>query len=162
MGANDALFLGFRKHIHNAFEALGPITFGQAVHEANVDMIGVEFAAETLEIIASSGRIARPRLGEHRDFITRDMFERFGHVRMAAVGIGGIEEAQAMVVAVEEHVGKALDAEGSLVGMMAAADSAGAHGEAAGLDARLAESYSIRSAELVRESRKGKCGPSKG
>ena len=83
-------------------------------------------------------------------------------MRVAAVRIGGIEEAQTMIIAIEEQVGEAFNAEGSLVGMMTAADSAGAHGEAAGLDARLAESYSIRSAELVRESRKGKCGPSKG
>src|SRR5437879_12355591 len=78
VSANDPLFLGFRKHIHNAFEALGPITFGEAVHEANVDMIDAEFAAETVEIFASSGRIGRPRLGELRELVTRDERERVG------------------------------------------------------------------------------------
>ena len=90
------------------------------------------------------------------------MLERFGDVRMAAVRIGGIKEAQPMIVAIEEQVRKALDAESSLVGMMTATDGAGAHGEAAGLDARLTESHSIRSAELAREGGKSGCGPSEG
>src|SRR5438309_10949379 len=76
VSANDPLFLGFRKHIHNAFAALGPMTFGEAVHEANVDMSDAEFAAETAEICVSRGRIARPRLGEPGDFMARDMRER--------------------------------------------------------------------------------------
>src|SRR5256885_5725159 len=50
-----------------------------------------------------------------------------------SVRIGGIEEAQTMIIAIEEQVGEAFNAEGSLVGMMTAADGSGAHGEAAGL-----------------------------
>jgi hypothetical protein len=90
------------------------------------------------------------------------VLERFGNVRMAAVGIGGIEEAQTMIVAIEEQVGEAFDAEGSLVGMMTAANSAGAHGEAAGLDGSLTEGHSVGGAELARERGKSKRTPREG
>src|SRR5256886_13091984 len=94
----------------------------------------------------------RSRFREHGDFIGRDVLQGFGDVRVTAVGISGIEEAQAVVVAIEEQIGEAFDAQSSLVGMMTAADSAGAHGEAAGLDAGLSEGYSVCGAELARES----------
>ena len=55
VSANDPFFLGFRENVPDAFVALGPITFGEAVHETDVEVIGAEFAAETIEIVASSG-----------------------------------------------------------------------------------------------------------
>jgi len=39
------------------------------------------------------------------------VFEGFRNVRVAAVRIGGVEEAQAVVVAVEEQVRESLEAE---------------------------------------------------
>jgi len=132
------------------------------MHEADVDVFSAELAAKTVEIGAGGGRVARPRFGEYGDFVSRDVLERFGNVRMAAVGIGGIEEAQTMIVAIEEQVGEAFDAEGSLVGMMTAANSAGAHGEAAGLDASLTEGHSVGGAELARERGKSERTPREG
>jgi hypothetical protein len=79
------------------------------------------------------------------------MLEGFGDVRMAAVAIGGIEEAEAVLVAIQKKLGEALDAESSLMRMMAGADGACAHGEATGLDAGLAQSDGIRRAEFARE-----------
>src|SRR6267143_4461787 len=143
VSANDAFFLGFGENIHDAFVAVGPIAFGEAVHEADVDVIGAEFAAEAVEIGASRGGVARPGLGEHGDFVAGNVLQRFGDVRVAAVGVGGIEEAQAVVVAIEKQAGEAFDAEGSLVRMMTAANGAGAHSQAASLDAGLAESHSV-------------------
>ena len=32
MGANDAFLFGFGENVHDAFEALGPVTFGETVH----------------------------------------------------------------------------------------------------------------------------------
>ncbi len=151
MSANDALFFGFGENVHDAFVALGPIAFGEAVHEADVDVIGAELAAKTVEIGASGGGVARPRFGEHGDCIARDVLQGFGNVRVTAVRIGGIEEAQTMIIAIEEQVGEAFNAEGSLVGMMTAADGSGAHGEAAGLDVSLTEGHSVGGAELARE-----------
>src|SRR6267143_6443975 len=113
MSANDALFFGFGENIHDALVALGPIAFGEAVHEADVDVIGAELAAKTVEIGASRGGVARPRFGEHGDFIARDVLQGFGDVRVAAVRIGGIEEAQTMIIAIEEQVGEAFYAKGS-------------------------------------------------
>ena len=153
MSANDAFFFGFGENVHDPFVAVGPIVFGEAMHEADVDMISAQFAAKTVEIGAGGDGVAGPRFRQHGDFIARDLLQGFGDVRVTAVGISGIEEAQAAVVAIEEQVGEAFDAESSLVGMMTAADSAGAHGEPAGLDAGLAEGHSVCGAELARESR---------
>jgi len=152
MSANDAFFFGFGENIHDPFVAVGPIVFGEAMHEADVDMVSAQFAAKTVEIGAGGDGVAGPRFREHGDFIARDVLQGFGDVRVTAVGISGIEEAQAVVVAIEEQIGEAFDAQSSLVGMMTAADSAGAHGEAAGLDAGLSEGYSVCGAELARES----------
>jgi hypothetical protein len=82
------------------------------------------------------------------------MLEGFSDVRMAAVRIAGVEEAQAVVVAVEKQVREALCSESGLVRTVADANRAGAHGQAARLNAGLAEGDSVRGAELARESGK--------
>jgi hypothetical protein len=86
------------------------------------------------------------------------MLEGFGDVRMAAVGIGSVKKTKAVIVAVEEEFGEAFDTERSLVGMVADADRAGAHGQAAGLYAGFAEGDGIGSGELLGKSRDGE-GP---
>ena len=53
-----------------------------------------------------------------------------------------------MIVAVEEKIGESFDAERGLIGMMAGADGAGAHGETAGFDAGAAESDGIGGGEF--------------
>src|SRR2546422_6431892 len=63
VSADDALFFGFGENIHDAFVALGPIAFAEAVHKADVDVIGAEFAAEAVEIRTSGDGVARPGLG---------------------------------------------------------------------------------------------------
>src|SRR4029077_7486667 len=70
---------------------------------------------------------------------------------MAAVGVGGIEEAEAVFVAVEKQAGEALEAKRCLTRMVADADGAGAHGEPAGLDAGFAERDSVGRRELAGE-----------
>ena len=47
VGADDALFLGFGEHVHHAFVAIRPVALGEAVHKADVDVIGAQLAAET-------------------------------------------------------------------------------------------------------------------
>ena len=157
MSADDALFFGFGENIHDAFVALGPIAFGEAMHQTDIDVVSAKFAAEALEIGAGSGGVASPGLGEDGDFVAGDAFEGFRDMRVAAVRISGVKEAQAMVVAVEEQVRETLDAEGGLMRMVAGADGAGAHGEAAGLDAGLTESHGVSGAEFS-----GECGESRG
>src|SRR5260370_18864261 len=151
MGADDAFFLGFGENVHDALEAVSPIAFGEAVHEADVDVIGAKLAAETVEICASRGGVACPSFGEDGDFIAGDMFEGFRDMRVAAVRIGGVEEAQAVVVAVEEQVRQTLEAEGGLMRMVADANGASAHGQAASREAGLAEGDGVRDAEFSRE-----------
>src|ERR1700751_297236 len=80
------------------------------------------------------------------------MLERFGNVRMASVGVGGVEETEAVVVSVEQEIGEALDAKSSLMRVMSGADRAGAHGEAAGLNAGAAKSDCFGGGEFLAES----------
>ena len=115
VGANDSLLLGIFEDVHNAAVAGGPIGLGEAMHEADVEVVGAEFATEAVEIGAGGGGIAGPSFGEDGNSVARDMFEGFGDVRMAPVGIGGVEETEAAVVTVEEKIGKAFDAERGLV-----------------------------------------------
>jgi len=155
MGADNAFFLGFGENVHDALEAVSPIAFGEAVHQADIDVIGAKLAAEAVEICASGG-VACPSFGEDGDFMAGDMLEGFGDVQVAAVGIGGVEEAQAVVVAIEEQVRETLESEGGLMRMVPDANGAGAYGEAARLDAGLAESDGVRGAEFSRERRESK------
>ena len=104
MSADGSLLFCLGEHIHHALETLGPIALGDAVHEADIEIVGAEFAAEAVEIGAGCSSIARPGLGQHGNFVARHVFERLGHVRMASVGISCIEEAQPVIVAVEEQI----------------------------------------------------------
>src|SRR5260370_22705411 len=115
MSANNAFFLGFGEGIHHALEALSPITLCNAMHQAGIDMIGAKLAEEAIKIGTGRGSVACPGLGKDGDFIAGDVFEGFRNGRVAAVRISGVEEAQAVVVAVEEQVGEPLKAESSLV-----------------------------------------------
>src|SRR5260370_4536792 len=101
------------------------------MHEEHVDIIGAELTPETIEIGAGGGGVARPSLREDGDLVAGDVLKGFGDVRVAAIRIGGVEETQAVVVAVEEQVGETFDAEGGCMGMVADANGAGAHEEAA-------------------------------
>ncbi len=70
------------------------------MHEAHVDIIGAELAAESIEIGVGGGGVARPSLGEDGDLVAGDVLESFGDVRVAAIRIGGVEKAQTVVVSV--------------------------------------------------------------
>ena len=100
MSADDAFLLGIRKHIHHAAIAFGPVPFREAVHQADVDLISPQLPAKTIEVGAGSGGVARPGLGKNGDLIARDMFQSFGHMGMAAVGVSGVKESQALIVAI--------------------------------------------------------------
>ena len=159
MSANDAFLLGFGENVHDAFVALGPVALGKAVHEANVNVIGAELATEAVEIGAGGGGVAGPSFGENGDTVARNVLKRFGNVRVAAVGIGRVEETKAVIVTVEEQVGEAFDAERGLVRMVADADGSSAHGEAAGLDPSLAERNGVGGIELSRKAGKSESAP---
>src|SRR5262249_39536435 len=139
--ANDSFVLGFFEDVHNGAKACCPIAFGEAVHQQNVDIFGAEFAAETVEIGTHFVWIASPGFREHGNFAAVDVLECFGDVWMAAVRIGGIEEAEAAVVPIEKEFGEAADTEVGLMRVMANPNRASAHGKARGLNAGLAEGY---------------------
>ena len=112
-----------------------------------------------------------------RDFAAIDVLESFGDVRMAAVRIGSVEKAQAVVVTVEQEARQAVDAERGLMRVVAGTDSAGAHGQARSLDAGVPERDSVGGRKFAwqcgdggeslgygarcreaRQRRRGKCG----
>src|SRR5207253_2031147 len=116
---------------------------------ADVQIIGSQFPPEAVEISTSFGWIARPGLGEHRNFVARYVLEGLRHMGMAAVGVGGVKKSQAVVVAVEEQIGQTLHAQSSLMRVMSAAHGAGSHREPARGNIGLPEGYGIRRSELA-------------
>ena len=66
VGADDALLFGFGEDVHDAAVARGPVAFGDAVNENDVDVVGAELAAEAIEVGADSGGVAGVGLGERR------------------------------------------------------------------------------------------------
>ena len=68
----------------------------------NVEVVGAEFLAKAVEVGAGRGGVARPSLGQHGNLVARNMLQRFGDVRMTAVRVGGVEEAQALLVSIQK------------------------------------------------------------
>src|SRR5258706_5280327 len=120
MGADDALLLRLGEYIHHAAVAFRPVSFGDAVHERDIEVVRSQLTTEAVEIGARLLRGSSPRLGEHGDLVSWNVLQRLGDIRMTAIGIGRVEEPQAAVMSLEEQVGKALHSERGLVRMMAA------------------------------------------
>ena len=148
MGADNSLLLRVGEDVHHAAIAVGPVTLCKAMHQRDIDIFHVQFFPEALDVRLHPVVVARPGLGEDGHFLSRDALQRLARVRMAAVGVGEVEEAQALVVAVIEQIGQALDAERCLVGVVVVAHGARAHRQARGLDARRAERNDFGSTEL--------------
>ena len=152
MSADDSFLFGFGQDIHRAFVTVGPVAFGDAVHQADVEVVGAEFAAEAVEIGVHGGGVARPGFGEDSDFVARHMLQCLGHVRMASIGVRSVEEVKPVVIPIEQQIGESLDAERGLMGVSSRADGAGAHGEAASFDSGAAEGDGVGGREFRRES----------
>ena len=152
MGTDDSLLLGFGEDIHDAPITCGPVGFGDAVDEDDVDVVHAELFAVTVEISADSGGIACVGLGEHCDFVAWNLFECCGDIGVAAVGVGGVEEAQTVfVIAIDKNSGERRRAEPRLVGGAAVTDRSGSHGEPAGSDAGVAENDFVARLKFLRE-----------
>lgn len=152
VGADDSFLLGLGEDVHDGAVAGGPVGLSDAVDKDDVNVVDAEFLAEAVEVVADALRVAGVSFGEDGDLVARKLLEGGGDVRMAAVGIGGVEEAKAVVVvAVEEEFGKGECSKLGLVGATTAADGAGAHGEAAGADAGFAENDLVVCGELFAE-----------
>ena len=116
VGANDALLLCFRQYIEDGTESGGPVRLGGAVDEHDIDSVDAQFLTEALEVCAHTGRCAAIGLGEHRDFVARQLLESLRDEWMAAVGVRGIKEAQAVFVeAVQKQIHKAVGAKEGLI-----------------------------------------------
>src|SRR5579872_1809075 len=122
------------------------------MHQADVEIVGAELATEAVKIGAHAGRVACPGFCQHGDFVALYVLESFGDVRMASIGVGSVEEAEAMIVSVEQKIGETFDAERGLMRVVLGTNGAGAHGEAAGLDAGAAESDGVGGGEFRGES----------
>ena len=159
MGPDDALVLGFREDVHDAAVTGGPVVFGDAVDENDVDVVNAEFFAEAVEIATEAGGVTVVGFGHDDDFVAGELLEGGGDVGMAAVGVGGVEEAEAVfVVAVDEQAGEAAHTETGLVGGPSEAYGAGSHGETTGADAGFAEGDLVMGAEFLRGGFEGEDG----
>jgi len=146
VGADDAFFLGFGEDVHDGAIAGGPVRLGDAMDEDNVEVVDSKLAAEAVEVGADAGWIAGVGFGEDGNSVARELFDGSGDEGVRAVGVGGVEEAEAVgVIAVEQEAGERGVA--SLVGAAAEANGAGAHGKAAGADAGATEDDFILSGE---------------
>ena len=92
VGSDDAFFFCFGEDVHAAAVSGGPVGFGDAVDEDDVDVIGAEFAAVAVEVGAEAGGGAGVGLGGDGDFIAGELFDGLGDVAVAAVGVGGVKE----------------------------------------------------------------------
>src|SRR5436853_6997449 len=93
MGPDNPLLLGFGEYVHYAAITLRPVRLRQAMHEADIDVVGSEFLAEAVEISAGGSSVTGPGFGQDRDFIPCHVFEVFADMRRAAVRIGRGEKA---------------------------------------------------------------------
>src|SRR5690348_6639707 len=121
VGTNDALLLSFGEDIHYTPIARSPVAVGQAVHQADVDVVRSQFPAEAVQVGTRFLWVPCPSLGEHGDLVSRNMFEGLGDMGMTAIGVRGVEEAQPVVVPVEQQVGEPFYAQIGLVRMMSRA-----------------------------------------
>jgi hypothetical protein len=152
VGSNNALLLGFGEDVHDTAIPRSPVPLGDAVDEDNVDMVDAQLSPETVKVGTDAGRISSVGLGEDGDLVARELLQGCGDVRMAAIRVRRIEEAQTIFVeAVEEKVGERRGAQPGLVGAAPEADCAGSHGQAAGTNAGMPEDHFILSGELLRQ-----------
>ena len=93
MGADDALLLRLGEHVHHAAVAFRPVGFGDAVHERNIEVVRSEFTTEAVKIGPRLLWRSSPGLAQHSDFVSWNVLQRLGDVRMTAVRICGVEEA---------------------------------------------------------------------
>ena len=158
MRANNPLLLGFLEDIHRTAEFRGPVVFLQAMHQENINIVRLEFLAETIEVGAHARFVPRPRFGQHRHLVAWDALEGRLDVGMRPVGVCRIDEPDALVVSRPEQVGKPLDAQLRLVRGVIEPARTCAHGQPRGLDSGLAQRNEIRRLEGPRSLR-GPAGP---
>ena len=87
MSPNDPLLLRLRKHVHHSAIALRPISFGEAMHQANIEIVRSQFLSEAIQIGSRRRRVARPRFGQHRNPIALYMLQRFRHMQPMVISI---------------------------------------------------------------------------
>jgi hypothetical protein len=73
-GADDAAFLRFGDDIHGAALFLVPVLIEHAVEQQDVDVVGVEFAAEAVEVSPHFGGGGGVGFRENRDLFARERF----------------------------------------------------------------------------------------
>ena len=150
MCANDPFLFGFGENVHHRLVARGPVSFGQAVHEDDIEMVRAQLLTEAVEIGAHFRSTTGPRLRENGYFGAVYVLESFGYMRMAAIRIGGVEKAQTVVVAIEQKARQTLHAKRGLVRMMARADRARTHSQTRSLDTGVAERNGVGPGEFAR------------
>src|SRR5580700_11605610 len=149
MRPNNPLLLRLREHVHHSSKTLRPIGFGDAMHQADIEIIDSQFAPKAVKVSARTRGIAPPGLCQDCDFISRHVLKRLGYMRMASIRISGVEESQPVIVAVEQKIGESLHAERGLVRMMTGTNRARAHRQPARPNSRAAKRDGVGSRKLT-------------
>src|ERR1017187_2459423 len=138
-GANPFLFLRLVEAVHDALPIVGPLIFDHAVNQQAVHVVGVEHFAVMINGGEDVGGLAGD-FGLDEKFFARQSLDGVANPVERRVGLRAVKVSDALVVGVVDEVDEAVLAER---GLLVAAAAAGAHAEAAQLDAGLAEGHLI-------------------
>ncbi len=116
---------------------VGPRGAALPVEQHHVEVVGVDLFAQLVDALVGVAAIEGRHLGHELIGVARNAFERDAeHGVHVVVGVGGLEEAHAIVVRVADEAIEAFLAE---VALDLSAEAARAEGEARDLDAGFAE-----------------------
>ena len=104
VGANDALLFRLRDDVPDGPKTLGPVVFVHAMRQQDVDVVRLQFPAETVDVRAHLIRVAGNGFGQNHDLLPRNMLERLSHMRVRTILIGGVIKPQTVVVAPPREV----------------------------------------------------------
>ena len=139
VGADDAALLFLGEHVHDPAIREGPLLVGQAMHENDVDVIGIQFAQDAIHIALGLAGRGGANFGGDDHVLAVDVIKRGREVAMATVLIRAVPKRDAPLKAVDEQVGQCVRSQVRLVGTPAPTIGARAKTELRDRDAGGAE-----------------------
>src|SRR5579871_794007 len=138
---DDFLRLGFLNSILPAFGAVRPSAYVLVMHQHHVEVIGVRLFAQFVNFGGRIDTIARRDLRHQAIRVARHTLECDAeHFVHFAIGLGGLEETDTVVVGVAHEPGELVLPE---VALHLAAVGSGAEGEASHFDVRFPERHPV-------------------
>ena len=146
VGANDAFVFKVCENVHLLAQFFGPFGGLDAVQQDQIDVIGSQFPEKSLNddvrvwpLFFGNAAGTPPDFADDHVIIARNAFERRQQVRMGAVEVGKVEDADAAVIASFDQFLEFLFAKPRLVRLAIAAMGASAQANAAEFQFGLSE-----------------------